>query len=68
MSIVEPVARVVDAIAVFERGAWFAAVRVRQGDEDDAGRLKVYRNFAFDDAHQAVRSARAKVAAFEADL
>ncbi len=65
MSIVdiEPVATAVDGIAVFERGAWFAAVRVRQ--DDDVIELKVFRNFAFDDAHQAVRSARVKAAAFE---
>ena len=54
----------VDAIiAVFERGAWFSAVRVRH--DDDVVELKVFRNFAFDDAHQAVRAARTKAAAFE---
>ena len=63
MSIVEPVEKVIDAIAVFERGAWFAAVRVRQGDEYESGKLTVFRNFAFDDAHQAVRAARQKAAA-----
>ena len=64
MSIVEPVAKVVDGVAVFERGAWFAAVRIREGD-DESGKLTVFRNFAFDDAHQAVRSARLKAATFE---
>ena len=63
MSIVEPVEKVVDGIAVFERGAWFAAVRVRHGVEDEHSELTVFRNFAFDDAHQAVRAARLKVAA-----
>jgi hypothetical protein len=65
MSIVDiaPVEATVDGIAVFERGAWFAAVRVRH--DDDVVQLKVFRNFAFDDAHQAVRAARAKAAAFE---
>lgn len=64
MSIVEPVEKVVDAIAVFERGAWYAAVRVRAGDEDESGKLTVFRNFVFDDAHQAVRAARQKAAGF----
>ena len=60
---VEPVTISVDGIAVFERGAWFSAVRVRH--DDDVVEIKVFRNFAFDDAHQAVRAARTKAAAFE---
>jgi hypothetical protein len=64
MSIVETVETVVDGIAVFERGAWFAAVRVRSRDDADDGKLTVYRNFAFDDAHQAVRAARVRAAAY----
>ena len=56
---VAPAARLVDPIAVFEKGAWFAAVRF-QGDDDEAVQLKVFRDFAFDYPHQAVRSARTR--------
>jgi hypothetical protein len=60
---VAPAAVAVEPIAVFEKGAWFAAVRVR-GDDDEAVEVKVFRDFAFDYAHQAVRAARTRAAGF----